>query len=85
MKKALIIVLVVLIAATGLPILMGAPSMAACHDCGPAVLVSTCAFAIVAAGVAFLLLLLARRFRIRPASTRLLLHTHLLERPPRLA
>ncbi len=85
MKKALIIVLVVLVVATGLPLLMGMSGMVACQDCGPAVLMSACAFAVVAAGVAFLLTLLSSRLRARPPLSRSLLHSYLLERPPRLA
>jgi len=83
-KKALVVVLVVLVVATGLPILMGMSGMAVCHDCGPA-LVLSCGFAVLAAGVAFMLTLLSVRHRSRGDITRLLLHSFLLERPPRLA
>jgi len=84
-KKALVVVLIVLVVATGLPILMGMPGMAVCHDCGPALVSASCGLAILAAGVAFMLTLLSVRHRSRGDITRLLLHSFLLERPPRLA
>lgn len=86
MKKALVVLLVVVVIVTGLPVLMGMSGMASCRDCGPALLVgAACAVAILAAGVALLVALLMQRLRRRTAAVRLLLHTFLLERPPRLA
>lgn len=87
MKKALVVLLVVLVILTGLPIpmAMGMGGMAACLDCGPAVLVGACTLAVLAAGVALLLALLAARLRTQRESMRLLLRSFLLERPPRLA
>lgn len=86
MKKALVVLLVVVVIVTGLPVLMTMSGMASCSDCGPAVLAgSTCAVAILAAGVALLLAVFTQRLRRRAAVVRLLLHTFLLERPPRLA
>ena len=86
MKKALLVLFVVVVVLTGLPILMGMAGMASCPDCGPAVLAgATCAMAIVAAGVTLLLALFTQRLRSRAAVVRLQLHTFLLERPPRLA
>lgn len=85
MKKALVIVLIVLVVATGLPVMMGMSGMVACQDCGPVILMGACTFAVVAAGFVFLLMLLASQFRAQAASSRSLLHSYLLERPPRLA
>ena len=81
MKKALLVLVVVL---TGLPILMGMSGMASCADCGPAVLAgATCAMAILVSGVALLLALFTQRLRSRTAVMRLQLHPFL--RSPRLA
>ena len=87
MKKALVVLLVLLVVLTGLPIpmAMGMGGMAACQDCGPAVLVGACTLAVLAAGVALFLALLATWLRTQRESMRLLLHSFLLERPPRLA
>ena len=86
MKKTLVVLLVVVVVVTGLPVLMTMSGMASCSDCGPAVLAgATCAVAILAAGVALLLAVFAQRLRRRTTVVRLLLHTFLLERPPRLA
>ena len=87
MKKVLVVLLVVLVVVTGLPIAMamGIGGMAACQDCGPAVLVGVCMLAVLAAGVALALVLLATRVRARREEIPLLLHSFLLERPPRLA
>lgn len=85
MKKALVILLLVVIVFTGLPIMMGMAGMAMCQDCGPAVLMISCTLAILAASAAFALSLFAIRSRSRREPARLLLHSFLLERPPRLA
>lgn len=85
MRKALFVLLVVVVVVTGLPIVMGVAGMAACQDCGSAVLMAHCTVAIIAAGVAITTTLLALRLRRRRESIRLLLHSFLLERPPRLA
>ncbi|MFP5319164.1 MAG: hypothetical protein ACLGI2_12850 [Acidimicrobiia bacterium] len=84
MKKALVVLLVLVVVVTGLPIVMGMSAMAPCADCGPAVL-AACSVAILAAGVAIVLALLALRLGTRRQAVRLLLHSFLLERPPRLA
>ena len=85
MKKALVILLLVVVVSTGLPILMGMSGMATCQDCGPAVLMASCTVAILTAGAALALALISLRFRYRREPVRLLLHSFLLERPPRLA
>lgn len=84
-KKALIIVLVVFVAATGLPIMVGMSGVAMCPDCGPAVLVDVCALAAVAATFALLLALLATRLKAHAQNVPAFLHSYLLERPPRAA
>lgn len=78
--------LVVLVILTGLPIpmSMGMGGMTACQDCGPAVLVATCTLAVLAAA-ALALVLVSTRIRGRRDSVPVLLHSFLLERPPRLA
>ena len=84
MNKALVVLLVLVVVVTGLPMVMGMSAMAPCADCGPAVL-AACAVAILAAGVAVVLALLAQRLASRRQMMRLLLHAFVLERPPRLA
>lgn len=88
MKSLLIVLLVVLVVLTGLPIPMamgmGMSGMAACQDCGPAVLVAACTLAVLAAAAALALVLLSTRVRTPPHSIPLLLHSFVLERPPRL-
>ena len=84
-KKALLILLVVVIVLTGIPILMGAPGMAMCPECGPATLAgATCLLAFVAAALAMVIALLSQRARSRSRSMQPLLLAFLLERPPRL-
>jgi hypothetical protein len=83
-KKALVVRLVLVVVVTGLPIVMGMSAMASCADCGPAV-AAACSVAILAAGVAIVLALLALGLGRRGQAMRLLLHSFLLERPPRLA
>lgn len=83
-KKALVIVLIVLVVATGLPVMMGMSGMSGMADCD-ALVMGVCSSAVMAAGFAFLLMLLATRCCAPAASTRSLLHSYLLERPPRLA
>lgn len=86
MKKALVLLLVVVVVLTGLPVVIGMAGMGSCAECGPAVLVgATCTAAVLAAGVILLVALLAERLRRRNESFRLLLRVFLLERPPRLA
>lgn len=83
MKKALVVLLVVVVLATGIPIFM---SMGACPDCRVTSLVAAgCTVAILAAGVALAVALVARRLRAHRELVRLLLASYLLERPPRLA
>lgn len=85
MKKALVISLVVIVVMTGLPVLMSMSGIAQCHDCGDAVVSMVCVLAVLAVGVAMLLLLAGVRLRLGDDLSRLRLHTFLLERPPRLA
>ncbi len=85
MKKALFVVLVVVVLLTGLPVLVTMSGMATCPDCGQAISAgSMCAVAALAIG-AGILALLTQRLRRRRDVLRLLLHSFLLERPPRLA
>ena len=84
MKKALLILLVLVVVVTGIPLMAGMSGAAGCPDCGPAV-APLCGAAVLAAGVALALGLLGLRLRRRPQMARLLLHSFVLERPPRLA
>ncbi len=84
-KKALVISLVVVVMVTGLPVLMGMSGMAGCHDCGEAVVSMVCALAVLAAGMALVLLLAGARLRLGDDLSRPRRHAFLLERPPRLA
>ncbi len=85
-RKALVVLLVVVMVATGLPILMAMSAMAACPDCAPALVAGAgCVAAVLVAGTALLLAMAAGRYRSRDEMVRALLHPFLLERPPRLA
>jgi hypothetical protein len=85
-KKALLIILVVIVVLTGVPVLAGAGHMAMCDDCSPAVAACgpVCAAlpaAVFALAVAMLMLVLRGRNRWRPA----LGFAWSLDPPPRLA
>jgi len=84
-KKALYVLLVVVVLFTGMPVLVSMSGMATCPDCGPAISMgSMCAMATLAIGVGTLALLIHSMRRRRDA-LQLSLHSFLLERPPRLA
>lgn len=83
-KKTLLVLLVVIVVVTGLPVLMGMSGMATCDECGPA-LAPACLAAVLAAGVALMTVLHGRRPRVRRVAVPRLLHSFLLERPPRFA
>lgn len=85
MKTALIIALVVLAMATGLPILVGMSGMAMCPDCDTAVFVGVCALAVASAIFAFAIALLAMALWASAQSASASLHSYLLERPPQPA
>lgn len=87
MKKALVVVLLVVLAASGVPLIMGASDMPSCPDCGPAVLAGgvLCAVAVLVASTLPLLVLVGQRIRAVEEVVHLRLHAFLLERPPRLA
>ena len=78
------IFLVLVMLVTGVPILMGMSDMGTCDECGPAVLLASCAAAILAG--ALLLLQSRPAFRLR-YNLALLPGPHYgqaLERPPQL-
>ena len=85
MKKALIVLLVLVVLVTGVPILMTMSGMASCHDCSLGLLASSCVLAIITAGIALVTAGFTQRVRGRLIGVRVLLHSFLLERPPRLA
>ncbi len=86
MKKALLILLVLVVVVTGIPLMAGMSGAPGCRDCGPAVAVAPlCMAAVLTAGVSLALGLLGLRLRNRPRLAPLLLHSFVLERPPRLA
>lgn len=86
-KRALFVVLVVVVVFTGLPLVMGMGSMSACPECGPAVLARTidCLPAAVLAVAAGFLLAFAGRLRLRKVVPPAHLFGRVLERPPRWA
>lgn len=85
MRRALFIVVVVLVVVAGLPVLMSMGDMAVCDFCGPGVLLPVmCLMALVAAAV-LLPQLLRAPFRRRERSLRLPLFASLFERPPQPA
>lgn len=87
MKRALFLLLVVLVLVTGLPLAAGMGGMAICAECGPAVLARAAeclpaAVLVVTVGFALAFAGRLRLFARRPSLT---LFTSLLERPPRPA
>ena len=81
-KKALAILVVVIVVVTGVPLVMAGPMM--CADCDAGAMAATCAFGIlVAAGFALALLVSRLRRQRNAIEPRLFAFT--LERPPRLA
>lgn len=82
MKKAVAILLVVIVVVTGVPLVMAGPAM--CADCDTAAMASACTFGVLLAAGLALALLMARLRRDRVA-VETLLFAFALERPPRLA
>ncbi len=83
MKQALVLILVVVVAVTGLPVLMGMSGMATCHDCPPALAGGpACVLGVLVTGLAFLLAF-GPRLCAHEKVVRLRLHAVLIERPPR--
>ena len=84
MRQAPAISLVAIAPVTGLPVLMAMPGMARRHGCGQADVSVVCLLAVLAVGVAMLLLLVVRPGRGDDRS-RARWRMFLLARPPRLA
>lgn len=82
MKKAVAILLVVIVLVTGVPLVMGGPVL--CVDCDTAAMASMCTLGVLLAAGLALVLLMARLRRDRAAVVPLLF-AFALERPPRLA
>lgn len=84
-RRAVFVLLVVVVVVTGLPLAIGMATMVPCSECGPAVLVG--AAGCLPAAVIALAGVLALPFagRLRPGERRppVLLLAALLERPPR--
>ena len=87
MKRALFVVLVVIVVVTGLPLVMGMGPMTVCPECGPAVVAraTDCLPAAVLVLAAGFLLAFAGRLRLRAARPPAHLFGRVLERPPRWA
>ncbi|MGH3469937.1 MAG: hypothetical protein ACRDQF_19635 [Thermocrispum sp.] len=84
MRRALVILLVVLVLVTGLPVMMGMSGMASCETCDPVVLGAMTCLAVLAGAVLVLPTMMGVRFRTRHRSMRARLLVHLVERPPQL-
>lgn len=84
MKKAIVISLVLVMLVTGVPILMGMSGMGTCAECGPAVLLASCAAAILVGGVLLLQSRPALRMRFNLALLPGPYYGQALERPPQL-
>ena len=83
MKKAVVIALVVVVAVTGLPLVVGAMGMTSCSQCPAAVAgPMTCAAVLVAA--AFVISLLVVSIRQRRFFMPALVWARLADPPPRL-
>ncbi|MEX2658298.1 MAG: hypothetical protein WD232_01275 [Acidimicrobiales bacterium] len=81
MKKALAILLVLIVVVTGVPLVMAGPVM--CPDCDPLAMAATCAWGVLAAA-GFALALLASQVRRHREAIPPLLFVFTFERPPRL-
>jgi hypothetical protein len=80
-KKAVAILVVLVVLLTGVPLVMAGPVM--CVDCDAAAMVTTCLFAVLTVGL--LLVVLASARMRQPFQVVLsLLHASGFERPPRL-
>ena len=87
MKRALLVLLVVVVVVTGLPLAMAMGTMAACPECGPAVLAraADCLPTAVLVAMVGLALTLVGRVRLLELRASGFLFATLLERPPRPA
>ena len=82
MRKAFIVGLIVLVAVTGIPIIVGMPSMTSCQGCGTLALYGQgCAFAILTAGAVLLLAMWRRRLGRFEHLLNVEFHRFALERP----
>lgn len=86
-KRALFVLLVVVVIFTGLPLMMGMGTMNVCPECGPAVVARAidCLPAAILMFTAGLLLAFAGRVRLQTRSSPAHLFRTVLERPPRWA
>ena len=82
MRRALFVTLVIIVLATGLPVLMSMGDMAACDFCGPGVLLPLMCLAALVAAAVVLPALLRDRLRLQERRLRLALVVNFLERPP---
>jgi hypothetical protein len=83
-RRALFVTLVIIVLATGLPVLMSMGDMAACDFCGPGVLLPLMCLAALVAAAVVLPALLRDRLRLQERRLRLALVVSFLERPPQL-
>ena len=83
MKKALLVVLVLVVVLTGIPVIMGHGGMASCPDCGASVMSNAGCAATVPVAVAMVVGLLVIRLRRRDDARCGLLLAFSIERPPR--
>ena len=83
-KRALLIVLAVVILLTGIPVVMGMGA-ASCPACSPGVLAGGCVAAILTVVAALCALALALQVRRRDPRTRSRLFATVLDPPPQIA
>jgi len=81
-RRALFILLVVVVLVTGLPVLMNMGHMAACDFCAPGVILPLLCLAALAIGAVLLPALLGTRLRLQSRLLRLALFATVFERPP---
>lgn len=84
MKTALAIIVVLVVVFTGIPILMGLSDMGTCDECGPAVLLASCAAAILVGALLLMQASHASRVRLSLALSPVRRYGQGLERPPQL-
>lgn len=83
MKRAVVVVLVVIVLMTGLPVLMNMGGMTLCSECAPGLIGPLlCLAGLAAASSLFAVRLVMRRFTVRERTARSRLLPYLFERPP---
>lgn len=85
MKKVLLVALVVLFVIIGLPVLMPGMGAAYCDDCVPGTAANALCTLVVLTGMAYVVVLMGQRVRLRRVVMTGLLRADVSDRPPQPA